>query len=464
VSPAAQQDRPSPAARRLTRLLTAILWGLALVLLAGAVLLVGDLRASGLPVARAKTFWALLAGAALFMAAAWRGSTRTKFQILLLLLVFACVECLLQITAWLGVLPAVNTKERLPWARVYWSAEGRGNSVRNRYGWHFPEFNLEMSNRVAVIGDSFVEAVEVPRARTMSAALEQQLRVQHRPLTILGLGNHGTGPANYFEILQYAHRHFVISQAVIVVYLGNDITDSSPRLEVNPPAEFIFYQLASNNVPVLPPDGQRAAAAFRRVIERSHQPVWQFLPRLAVSHCMSIQLPLSVRNTRAMAKRRAANAASGPPETALANLGLKAAPFAIQRSPEVSEAIAIAQGVLGLAADFARTNGIALSLVTVPFFPPDFYAQRGTNWSARLGAHDFLRLEEEFGVWAARRNIPFLGLGDVMRAQGLTTEEIRGLYLSNGSGHFSVRGHQFAADAIRMRFFAPPRGAPGANP
>src|SRR5206468_945254 len=101
----------------------------------------------------------------------------------------------LQVLGWLGWLPAVNTKERLPWGRVYWKGEGLGNSIRNRYGWYFPEFELEKTNRVAVIGDSFVENVEVHRTHGMTAVLREKLRAADSQATAMAFGDHGVGPA-----------------------------------------------------------------------------------------------------------------------------------------------------------------------------------------------------------------------------------------------------------------------------
>lgn len=444
-------NRGSARNAQLNRWLRTFFLGMAIVLLLGAGLVAHDLRVSGLPLLQAKTFWAALFGAALFVVLAWRGSVRAKFNVLLLLLVFAAMELLLQAAAWMGLLPAVNTKERLPWGRVYWTSEGRGNSIRNRFGWHFPEFNLARTNRVALIGDSFIEAVEVNRSRTTGAVLEERWRKENRPMTLLGLGNHGTGPAHYLEVLKYAHRHFGISEAVIAIYLGNDVTDSSVRLQAHAPPGFIFFEL-SNSVPVLSASGEEAVTIYRRSIESSHRPVWHFLPRLAASHSMSVQLPLSVRNARAL-RHQAAVARNAPMDAALAQLGLRAAPFAVQRSPEVHEAIQLAHGLLDLAAEFAHTHGITLRVVTIPFFPPDFYTQSGTNWTARVADHDFLALEQDFAGWAARRRVPFLALGETMRAQGLAVNEIRALYLSNGSGHFSEAGHRFAANAINSRFY-----------
>src|SRR2546422_8042110 len=227
----------------------------------GAVLLVCDLQAAELPVMRAKAFWALLIGTAFFFVGAWRFSMRTKFKIFCLLFSFLFVEAILQALSWMGVLPAVNTKEHIPWGRVYWTAEGLGNSIRNRYGWYFPEFDLERANRVAIIGDSIVEAVEVHRTHNIGALLRNKVRAANPQSTVMGFGNHGVGPAHYLEILKYAYRHFEIKEAIIVLYLGNDVTDCSPRLQFHDPEQYLYYTLAPNGVAVLDARGERVRAA-----------------------------------------------------------------------------------------------------------------------------------------------------------------------------------------------------------
>ena len=94
--------------------------------------------------------------------------------------------------------------------------------------------------------------------------------------------------------------------------------------------------------------------------------------------------------------------------------------------------------------------------MTVPFFPPDFYRQKGAGWSARLGDYDFLGPERALKEWALGRKILFLPLGERMQSSMLTTEQIRELYLSKGCGHFSEKGHAFAAEAMKAMLFASP--------
>jgi hypothetical protein len=451
---ARRELRRSALDRRLSRLFTRLLLGLAVVLAAGSVITWLDLRTGGLNPIRSKTFWAAIAGTVVLAFAGWKFSTKAKFKILLWLMTFGLVELLLQAAGWVGVLPGVNTKERVPFGRVYWTGEGLGNSVRNRYGWYYPEFESQKSNKLAIIGDSFVEAVEVHRTRNMSAVLGKQMRGRAAAPAVMALGNHGTGPAQHLEALKYAHQYFSISHAILVIYLGNDITDCSAKLTQIDPEQFIFYSLKPDQSLMLEPVGERAQTAYLRSLETAHRPIWLFAPRLAVSHCMSVQLPLSVRNTRNRRRMAEQNGATNHlAEAQFAQLGLQAAPFALNPSVEARDAMTVLKLLLGRAADFAAEKGIQLQIMTVPFFPPDFYLQTGPEWSAKMGDYDFLAPERTLSEWANQHHIPFLGLGELMRKHRLTTAGIRALYFFNGSGHFNESGHRFAAQALDAAFF-----------
>lgn len=438
----------------MNRFLRALFWSLAALLGLFAALLAWDLHTAQLPVTHAKTFWLALSGAAFFAVVAEKFSARARLKTFLPLLAFLIVEALLQTLAWLGLLPAVNTKEHLPWGRVYWTGEGLSNSIRNRYGWYYPEFDLEAANRVAVIGDSIVEAVEVHRTRGMSAVLQEKLHASDPSWSVLALGNYGSGPAHYFEILKYAQRHFAIREAILVIFFGNDITDSAPAMKVYDPKHFIYYTLDTNGVAMLKPDDELTRAAFARQLEATHRPFWLFLPRLAVSHCLCVQLPYSVQRTMALRKQSRQRAALRfTPETTLEQLGLKGGPFLANPPPEAREGVQIMNSILEQSSDFARAHDIRLRIMSVPFFPPEFYAQPGPEWTARLGEYDFLKPERELAAWAAQHQIPFVGLGERMHTQRLAPADIRLLYLSHGSGHFSEAGHRFAAEAMRAAFY-----------
>ena len=408
-----------------------------------------------------KTFLALLLASALLLAAPWVLRPRLKQNLLLLLVSLLVIELFLEGVAWAGLLPGVNTKQRLPWGRVYWTGEGRGNGIRNRHGWYYPGFNLTTTNRIALIGDSFVEAVEIKRGDNLGVRLGGQLAGPWKDYSVLSLGNHGTGPAHYLEVLQYAHRNFQVREAVLVLYLGNDLTDCSAAMLTHLKEEFFYYHLDPSGRLSLTPHDESKRARYAGGLEAPHQPPWLSAPWILSSHCMSVQIPLSIRDKIAQRRRNAGGQPQSgrivPMDTSLAKLGLKAAPFAVQPDPATLEALTILTALLQRSSDFCAAHGIKLRIVTVPFFPSDFYAtQQGAAWSSRLGDFDFLKPEREITAWATQHNLSVLPLGEWMQRQKLDVSAIRSLYFTGGSGHFTEAGHRFIAGAMAANFYATP--------
>lgn len=412
-------------------------------------------------VLHSKFFWVSLLAALALFAAPFLLRPKLKQNLLLLLVTLCVVELFLEIAGWGGALPGVNTKYRYPWARVYWTGEGHGNGIRNRHGWYYPEFNLALTNRIALIGDSFVEAVEIHRRDNMGVALGRQLAGPWQEYSVLALGNHGTGPAHYLEVLQHAQRHFQVREAVLVIYLGNDVTDCSAAMLTHLKEEFFYYHLDPSGRLSLTPHDESQRARFAGGLEAPLQPPWLSAPWILSSHCMSVQIPLSIRDKIAQRRRNAGGQSQHgrivPMDTSLAKLGLKAAPFAVQPDPASLEAMTILTALLQRSSDFCAAHGIKLRIVTVPFFPPDFYAtQQGATWSSRLGDFDFLKPEREITAWAGQHNVPVLPLGEWMQRQKLEVSAIRSLYFTGGSGHFTEAGHRFIAGAMAANFYATP--------
>src|SRR5260221_8418744 len=181
-------------------ILIAILCVLWAVSLANLTLYVGE------SLLRNHIFWCAVFGAVFFLFAAFKLSTPWKFRIFMVVFTLVMLEAALEAASWLGVLPGIDSKLGCPYARLYWTSEGLGNSIRNRNGWYYPEFDLKATNRVLVIGDSLVEAVEVHRTRNTGYLLQQRLKQDSPEWSVLGLGLHGACPAFYMDVLDYAWK------------------------------------------------------------------------------------------------------------------------------------------------------------------------------------------------------------------------------------------------------------------
>jgi hypothetical protein len=432
-----------------------LFFAIAALLAIYALLFTWWLHAEGGSYLTAKSLWVTGLGIIFFVIAAWRFRARSQFRTFVLLVWLFVVEGLLQIASWFGVLPGVSTKAKIPYGRVYWTAEGRGNDIRNRLGWHFPEFDLRAKHRVAVIGDSFVEAVEVGRSRNFAAQLQTALKKRAPEWSVLGLGTHGTCPAHHLDVLNYAQRHFALQEVIIAVYLGNDVTESSPALNNVPVQDYIYYDFDRDGRLVLNPASSGYRENFINSMETCHRTLWVHLPAIANSHCMLLQIPLSVRATLDIGRRQRENITRNPATAEFARVGLNPAVDALQPTPDIEHAFAVMFTELGRLKEMCDGYGIKLRLVTIPVFPRAFYeTQHGRDWTMRIGNFDFLGPEHRVADFASARGISHLELGALMQAKKLDVEEIRALYLGHGIGHFSQAGHRFCADAIFTAFYA----------
>ena len=436
------------------------------ILIAAGVLLVIDALLFGIYIhvlggsaAPAKTVWAAAVAGMFLIVFAIKGSLQSKFKIVALLMVCLFIEALLQTLGWMGVLPGVNTKLNVPYGRVYWSGEGRGNSIRNRFGWYYPEFDTKAARRIAVIGDSQVEAVEVHRTRNQAAVLNTLLKQGSPTTAVLGFGSHGTSVAYSIEVLDYAARHFQPQEAIVVVSIGSDIVEASPTLNGLTPAQYIYYQGGSNGTVVLDPRSAGIRQRFQQSLEFNHGPVTLHLPMILHSHCMTLQLAASLRDLIKLRKRQSeiaerAKKLGAAEAVEYQRLGFNPAPFALQRSEEAARAMNVLLGQLQRCKEVADNHHMALRIVTVPAFPKAFYdSQRGRDWTMQLGAYDYLKPEREIVAFAQSNGIPTLAMGDYMRQRHLDVEEIRSLYFSNGMGHLTEKGHRFYAQAVFETFY-----------
>ena len=96
--------------------------------------------------------------------------------------------------------------------------------------------------RVAVIGDSYVQGMNVPLEQTLPATLEGQLSacMGSRRAEVLNFGVDGYGTTQ--ELLTYRHvaANYQPDVVVLAVFTANDIYDNDARLSREPSPQFVF--------------------------------------------------------------------------------------------------------------------------------------------------------------------------------------------------------------------------------
>ena len=142
--------------------------------------------------------------------------------------------------------PVLWTYDDVTGSRLYPGAEGWFRTEGEAYikissaGLRDREHDLSKppnTMRIAVLGDSMAEALQVPLEKDFSSVLEEKLKsckmLAGRNVEVLNFGVSGYGTAQ--ELLTYLHRAAAYSPDVTILafYAGNDIRNNSRSLEPN---------------------------------------------------------------------------------------------------------------------------------------------------------------------------------------------------------------------------------------
>lgn len=105
------------------------------------------------------------------------------------------------------------------------------------------------TERVLVLGDSFVQGAEVPVEATMPRVLERLLNARPgAPVESINAGVGGFGTSEEYLLLQHLGLQYQPDVVVLVFYLGNDVTNNGFRLKGSPSERSKpFFVLESGN-------------------------------------------------------------------------------------------------------------------------------------------------------------------------------------------------------------------------
>ena len=132
-----------------------------------------------------------------------------------------------------------------PNAHGLWTDEGRNEVSINSDGLHDREHEIKKppnTFRIAMLGDSFAEAVQLPIAQNFSSVAEQTLKqcplMHGREPEVINFGVAGYGTAQELLTLRSQVWKYSPDMVALAFFTGNDIEDNDPKL----PAEHSLAQ------------------------------------------------------------------------------------------------------------------------------------------------------------------------------------------------------------------------------
>jgi hypothetical protein len=339
-----------------------------------------------------------------------------------------------------------------PGAEGWWRSEGRAYVRINRDGERDVEHAVAKPAgvlRIAVLGDSCTEALQVPVEQTFWKLLEPALAScpalagRAHGVEVLNFGVAGYGTAQELLTLREKVWKYAPDVVVLAFYAGNDVRNNYRRLEQDPGRP--YFVLRGPQGALALDDSFRETLGYR--VRRSP-------PAEALYALFNHSRLLGV------AKRGkgvvdgwigAAKARRKETGEALQELGLDNAVYSPPRDEDWRAAWAVTEAILAEMQREAAGHGAAfglLSLSTGIQVDPDL-AKR-TAFMRRLGVASLFYPDHRLEAWGAAHRVPTLALAPPL-ADLAVRERVHLHGFPNtapGEGHWNARGHAAAAPLV----------------
>jgi len=304
--------------------------------------------------------------------------------------------------------------------------------------------------RILVLGDSFVEALQVPLDEAFPAVLEDRLR--RRPggdrTEVLAMGQSGFGTAS--ELMRYVDFGAAYDPDVVLLafFAGNDVRDNSVLLNGDAP-EF-FFTLGADGALVLDRsriealERARAAPGFFDRLED-----WSELADLVSDRLTLLRLERRAR-LRAAADAAAPAKLHTPPEAPTlppAAVHDDANVYAEDAGAPWRDAWSVTEAILGRLADETAARGSRLAVVSIGT-AEQVEDDLGRAVLAKAPGRDLDRPDRRLLAMTAKRGVPCLLLAPGLRAaEAAGAGRLYGFGAGRG-GHWNADGHRAAAGLI----------------
>jgi len=329
------------------------------------------------------------------------------------------------------------------------STETRQCVQINSHGFHDQERTYEKpanTVRIAVLGNSWTEALQVPQEKSFCSVLERKLAGRAcfagKRVEVLNFGVAGYSTAQELLTLRQEVWKYHPDVVVVALYAARDVANNVRELNNAVDPERSPYFVYHGEELVLDD-------SFRAV--RGLQP-WQIVLQ-NIGYRMNRQLRVlqainavqrfgKIRMAMAAAKERAGNSGAENLEYSI---------YAPPSLPAMQTAWKVTEGLLIAIRDEVNAHGGELRVVTLATRPqviPD--AAKRAELKRKLGIQDFTYADRVIKEFGDREAIPVINLAPALSAYA----EEHQVYLNGfnsaklGTGHWNEMGHRLAGEAI----------------
>ena len=323
--------------------------------------------------------------------------------------------------------------------------EGRAFVEASSAGWRDIEHTVDKPTdvyRIAVLGDSYSEAMQVDRDEAFWALLPERLIAcgfaRGKRIEVLNFGVSGYGTAQEYLVLESQAMRYRPDLVLLQFTNGNDVRNNSQALEEDKLRP--FYLLEADNTLRL----DRSFASEADYLRRSstgHETLRKLSDRSRI-----VQLVQTVRSQPLMPQAKAAPAG--------VEQGLEPLVLAPPVDPLWEEAWQITEKLLAKTAAYARQHGAQFMLVTVPYaiqVHPDPLVRVALQ--DKLGVPDLFYPDSRIAGISRRNAFRAVLLAPEMQGLAETHQTYFHGFpdIGMGRGHWNAEGHRAAAEIIGRR-------------
>ena len=348
--------------------------------------------------------------------------------------------------------PDEHVASRLrPGARGWWTKEGHAWFEVNSLGMRDEPRSVEKPDdvyRIAVLGDSFMEAAQVSVEDCFTQRLQRLLNerncVPSKRVEVLNFGVSGYGTAQ--ELLTLKHRvwQFNPDEVLLAVLPGNDIRNNSKELE--PEVCLPFFNLVDGRLVL--DNSFRTCVAYVTACSTYDQ-----VKTRIVNSSASLQF-LREAKTRIFTGRIDSSATTDIGTGLRASVAATPYLYRPPNSQAATEAWAITEMLLGEIDLECKAHNVPWSLMVISTSVETYPNTDVRREIARdTEIEDLHYAANRFSEWAKSSNVPCVALGPLLQ-QHVTDREIyvRGFTEATlGAGHWNENGHALASKAVADR-------------
>jgi hypothetical protein len=300
--------------------------------------------------------------------------------------------------------------------------------------------------RIAVLGNSWTEALQVPQNKTYTAILESKLTgsacFTGKRVEVLNFGVAGYSTGQELMVLQQEAWKYHPDLVLLSLYPARDIANNVRELNnaVNP-EQSPYFILDGGKLAL--DDSFRALSALQ-----PREIAFQNLRYSVNQHVLFLQ---AIGALQRWGKVHVAMASLQEKAERIGLDNLEYTIYAPPPDPVIQKAWRVTEALLIAMRDEAQLHGAQFRVVVLPTRPqviPEREAQQALL--QKIGAHDFSYAGKRIREFGAHECIEVIDLVPALAAYSSTNHVfLNGFNRSNiGSGHWNETGHRVAGEAI----------------